>query len=241
MQKKQQTVYGREGSEYKFPPSKKIFMIYFIINFIILVTILLVTYSDLRSALLMLYAAIVFMEVVMFTGIFAERFMIESDGIRFYKFFKCSKVLYKEVNSIVISHAWQGKGKYHAYYGKFKRCSSGKIRFQPYPWITCCDRIPDKVMSDFSDTLRGTDVDYFLKKNGLLYSFIWNRCAMENLLMHHEVNLFITRSISVRYKAEIEEMAAKYKVHDERIHIIKDKVAMQWLWDNDFKSGEGEY
>ena len=67
MQKKQQTVYGREGSEYKFPPSKKIFMIYFIVHFIILVTILLVTYSDLSSVLLMLYAAIVFMEVAMFT------------------------------------------------------------------------------------------------------------------------------------------------------------------------------
>ena len=225
-----------EGSEYKFPLSKKIFMIYFIIHFIILVTILLVTYSDLRSALLMLYAAIVFMEVVMFTGIFAERFMIESDGIRFYKFFKCSKVLYKEIDSIVISHAWHDRHPGAGWLGKFKRCSSGKIRFRPYPWITCCDRIPDKVIAEVSKTLLSSDVDYFLKNNGLLYSFLWNRCAMENLLMHQEVNLFITNSIAVRYRTEIEEMAAKYKVLDERIHIIKDKVAMQWLWDNDFES-----
>lgn len=231
MQKKHQSWHSREQVKYQFPFTNKILMTYLII----LVVILLATYSYLRTVFLMFYAVIVFMNVLIVAIALIERFKIESDGIKFYKFFRCSKVLYKDVSSIVISHAWH-EGKSAGFLGRYKKSVNGKIRFRPYPWITCCDRIPDKVMSDFSDTLRGTDVDYFLKKNGLLYSFIWNRCAMENLLMHHEVNLFITRSISVRYKAEIEEMAAKYKVPNERIHIIKDKVAMEWFWDNDFES-----
>ena len=129
VKKKQQTVYGREEAGYQFPPSKKILMV----HLILLVTILLATYSYLRTVLLLVYAVIVFLEVLIFMGVFTVRLKIESDGIIFYTFFKRSKVLYKEIDSIVISHAWHDRHPGAGWLGKFKRCSGGKIRFQPYP------------------------------------------------------------------------------------------------------------
>ena len=57
---------------------------------------------------------------------------------------------------------------------------------------------------------------------------------MEKLLIHPEVNIFISKSIEVRYKREIEELVVKYDIPKDRLHIIKDKVAMHFLWDNEF-------
>lgn len=52
--------------------------------------------------------------------------------------------------------------------------------------------------------------------------------------MHPEVNIFISKSIEVRYKREIEELVVKYDIPKDRLHIIKDKVVMHFLWDNEF-------
>ena len=159
---------------------------------------------------------------------------IENTGITIYKLFQKKEIKYSEIKYIVISHA-VGRTSTVGYLGKFRRCSGGKIRFKPYPWITLCNKISDKITKEVSDTLDRKSVDYLLKKNGFIYSFIWNRYAMEKLLIHPEVNIFISKSIEVRYKREIEELVVKYDIPKDRLHIIKDKVVMHFLWDNEFK------
>ena len=60
MQKKHQSWHSREQVKYQFPFTNKILMTYLII----LVVILLATYSYLRIVFLMFYAVIVFMNVL---------------------------------------------------------------------------------------------------------------------------------------------------------------------------------
>lgn len=65
----------------------------------------------------------------------------------------------------------------------------------------------------------------------MIYSFVWNKWAMENLLAEFEGDFYISKSIAVRYKKELQEIAIKYNIGEERIHIVTDTVATHFLWD----------
>ena len=70
----------------------------------------------------------------------------------------------------------------------------------------------------------------------MIYSFIWNKWVMENLIAEFNGGFYITKSIAVRYKKELQEMVIKYKIHEDKIHIVIDSVATHFLWDNDFQN-----
>lgn len=226
-------IYNRDLDEHKFISYYKILEI-FIIDFLLFLLLKMMFRELVYDIVFILYISVIILQVIYITDYFRNGFSIENTGITIYKLFQKKEIKYSEIKYIVISHA-VGRTSTVGYLGKFRRCSGGKIRFKPYPWITLCNKISDKITKEVSDTLDRKSVDYLLKKNGFIYSFIWNRYAMEKLLIHPEVNIFISKSIEVRYKREIEELVVKYDIPKDRLHIIKDKVVMHFLWDNEFK------
>lgn len=224
-------LYSRDGYGYNYLNANKIIKI-LIVHMMIFLFIILVFNATFKEIIVVIYFVLVLAEFLFLVGCYADGFKIDRIGIKYYRLFKPKKVLYKEIKSIVISHA-VGRAASVGYLGKYERCSSGKMRFRPYPWVTLCDKVPDKVIKEFSYTLDSVTVDYLLGKNGMVYSFIWNKWAMENLMAEFDGDFYVTKSIAVRYKKELQEMAIKYEICEEKIHIVTDTVAIHFLWDND--------
>lgn len=227
------TIYDRNGYGYRYYNANKILKIVFI-HILILFFIRLMIHEPLREIIMVVYASCVFMECVFFFACYVDGYIVKDTEINYYKAFKKKSIKYKDINSIVVSQAY-GKNSV-GYLGRYKKNADGKIRFKPYPWITMCGVgvIPDKILNGYDGTLTSLGVDYYLKKNGLIYSLLWNRLLVENLLMQYEGKFYITNSIAVRYRKELNEFSEKYKVGTDRIYIITDVVAVHFMWDNDF-------
>lgn len=232
IENKYENLYSRDGYGYKYLNMNKLLKI-LMVHIMIFLLIVLVFNETFKVILIITYFSIILVEFLFLVGCYEDGFKIDRKGIKYYRLFKPKQILYNKINSIVISHA-VGRAASIGYIGKYERCSNGKLRFRPYPWVTLCNKIPDKISKEFSSTLDSVTVDYLLKKNGMIYSFVWNQWAMENLLAEFEGDFYITKSIAVRYKNELQEMVIKYKIQEEKIHIVTDAVATHFLWDNDF-------
>lgn len=213
--------------------NKKKLLRILLVNLTIFLFILFIFSEPVKEYVVLIYLCLVLTEFLLLAAAFTYSYKFDSKKIKYNILFMRKEISYKEIKSIVISHAI-GLTPSVSYLGKYKRCSSGKVRFRPYPWITLCDEIPKKIIREFQYTLTGQDVDALLKKNGMIYSFVWNKRAVENLLEEFEGDFYISKSIAVRYKKELQEIAIKYEIGEERIHIVTDTVATHFLWDNDF-------
>ncbi|MDD3361690.1 MAG: hypothetical protein PHW34_08465 [Hespellia sp.] len=225
-------IYSRDGYGYKYLTINKTLKILLIHIFIFLFLIIFVK-EPYKKIAMGVYAAIVITECIFLLGCYADGYMYNGTKMQYYQLYKKRFIKYKEINSMIVSHAVGRTGSI-GYLGKYKRCNNGKVRFKPYAWITLCNKPPDKIKKNYNYTLDGTSVDYSLKTSGLIYSFIWNESVVDSMLKEYEGNFYITNSIALRYKKEIEAIIIKYKIRSERIHIITDIIATHFLWDNDF-------
>lgn len=226
-----ENVYTRCGNGYH---NKKKLLKTLMVHILIFIIIMISCSFDreLRDVILVIYLCIIFMEGLHITNRYIEGYRADESKIQYYHRLKKQYIMYSGVNSIVVSHA--RAESYRGYLGKFKRCTNGKIRYFPYPWITLCDTIPEKIIKKYNYTLNGRNVDYLLRKNGLIYSFMWNDWVMENLFTQYKGDFYVTTSIATRYKRKMQAIIDMYRIEKERIHIIPDEVASYPTWNNDF-------
>lgn len=168
-----------------------------------------------------------FIPVTMFFAKWCRGYRIEDDGVYFKYRFLNNKILFNDIQCIIISNT------------ELYRASTKD------PYVTLIRENGDDVIQwcinqEGNRVLTGEQIRFFLSKinrsynpvkfNKVLkdsscisyYGFRWNKKDIGLILKNYKGPYFIARSIVERYKEEVNSIMHQYNIGDGRVNIIED-------------------
>lgn len=177
-----------------------------------------------------------FIPVTLFFFKLREGYTIQDDGIFFkYRFMK-NKLLYKDIKCIIISNA------------------QANYRIVKTPYVTVIGGEQDEILQyciggSKRHVLTSSDIRYklgaeigcyhpeniremFKKGSSIIYNygFVWNKREMYKIFKGFRGDYYIAASVYENFRDEIDDIAKKYDISSERVHVIDDSTNGNYIW-----------
>ena len=161
-------------------------------------------------------------------------YCIRDDGIVFHCRLVKNKLLYQDIQCILVTNGWRR-------HGIVKTPYVALIGGKPDEILRYCAENPrHRVLSsaDIQSKLGAAIGHYeeiqqmFRKGSSHIcnYGFLWNKREMHRILERFSGNYYIAASVLQNFYDEFRDIAKKYSISSERIHVINDSTNGKFIW-----------
>lgn len=149
-----------------------------------------------------------FLAVTFSVQFFQDGYIIRHDEIVFFHKFKKNRKKLKEIEAVVISNA------YIYFHGTnpINMWKNGKII--PCPWFTLFfEKIDPMEVGLYPDKVTSIEIENKIFKSKQKVGFIYQKDVIDEIMEKYTGNIYITKSLYLNFKNEIDERAATKSIH----------------------------